>query len=147
MTMNAKQMAEWITLPFASDAEEREAFDSPEYRDQFHGEAFRQAVIIKKALSLPANAPTIERPLTITMSDSIGNAGKSLEEELAASPLKGVLAVNQSRLGLSGNQAAAEGAIAAEAQAELERSAAAIDATAKATGDLIWDGRGFVPRK
>src|SRR2546425_9781514 len=99
--MNAQELAAWSAIPFSGPAERISAYADPQYHS-IHGEAFRHACHLKDSLSLPANAPGIERPLTITMTDSIGNAGKTLEEEAATNPFAKASQLNDSRLGLSG---------------------------------------------
>jgi hypothetical protein len=147
--MNAEQLANWASMPWASDLEEQEALSSPEYQDSLRGASFRLACHAKTALALPANAPTGDlRGLTIQMGAiTIGENTQTLEQELAASPLKGVLAVNESRLGLSGRDPETDALQAFDENGrQLQAGADAVDAKAQALGDLVWNGRSFVPR-
>src|SRR5947209_5720244 len=107
--MNLQELAAWSAIPFSGPAERISAYADPQYHS-IHGEAFRHACHVKDSLSLPANAPTIERPLTISLGGmSIGENTQTLEDEVTSNPFAKTAQVNESRLGLSlsGNQAAA----------------------------------------
>src|SRR5438128_11892652 len=146
--MTHQELAAWQTVPFSGPAERIAAYADPQYHS-IHGEAYRQALIVKEALSLPAdaNAPEL-RGLTIQMSAmGVGENLQTLEQELAASPLKGVLAVNESRLGLSGRDSEADALRAFDENGkQLQKDAEAVDAKAQALGDLVFVNGSFRPR-
>src|SRR5882672_1677375 len=145
--MNAQELTAWSHIPFSGPAERIAAYADPQYHHPL-GDAYRQALIVKEALSMdPAQAqPTIERSLAVTM--PLGEPGMTLEEEAASNPFAKASQINDSRLGLSGRDPDADAAAAdAAAQAALETQAQQTDATARAAGDLRWNGRSFEPRR
>ena len=143
MTMNAQELAQWQTMPFSGPAERIAAYADPQYHS-IHGDAYRQALIVKEALSLDGTEPTLERSSEVTLG-IMSEHNPTLEQEAAKNLFAKSLLVQESRLGLSGNDAgAADAAAKAAAQAELERSAAALDATGP--GSTRWNGNAWVPK-
>ena len=135
--MTHQELAAWSTMPFSGPAERIAAYADPQYHS-IHGDAYRQALIVKEALSLDGTEPTLERSSEVTLGIMIEH-NPSLEQEAAKNPFAKSLLVQESRLGLSGTDAGiADAAAKAAAQAELERSAAALDANAP--GNMTWNG-------
>src|SRR3989442_298182 len=135
--MTHQELVAWSTMPFSGPAERIAAYADPQYHS-IHGDAYRQALIVKEALSLDGTEPTLERSSEVTLG-IMSEHNPSLEQEAAKNPFAKSLLVQESRLGLSGNEAgAADAATKAAAQAELERSAAALDANAP--GNMTWNG-------
>ena|SRR5690348_3273640 len=141
---SAQELAAWMQVPFASAAERIAAYADPQYHHPLN-DAYRQAIIVKEALSVGDAAPHPElRPNGITI--PLGGPEKTLQEEAAERGFQNV-EVYDSKFGLSGRNSDAEAAaLEAAAKAELEAAATKTDAAATNSG-LVWNGSAYVPRR